>query len=75
MKVICIQDTHNGKKLLLEVGSIYTASQCPVYPDNYDLAELPTYMGRPASYWKHFFAPCSNIDETELIRERQKQSS
>ena len=75
MRVICIQDTHNGKKLQLEVGIFYTASQCPVYPENYDLAELPTYCGMPASYKKYLFAPCSDIDETELIRERQTETA
>ena len=73
MKAICGQDTFNGKKLRLEVGVVYNVSQCPVYPDNYDVAELPDYMGHPISYRKILFIPLSIIDETELIRERKTE--
>ena len=71
MKVICIDDiNHEGNKTQLKIGETYTASQCPVYPNNYDLLEIPkTKCGRPVSYRKHMFIPLSSIDETEMIRE------
>lgn len=71
MKVICITDIHpdRGDKVKqLKIGEYYTASQCQVYPRNYDIAEVPTFQGLPVSYRKEFFAPLSSIDETEFER-------
>jgi hypothetical protein len=66
MKVMCINNTNRlGDKMSIVVGEIYTASQCEVYPENYNLAEIPTVFGRPVSYNKRHFAPLSDKDETE----------
>lgn len=40
MKVKCINDTIKGRKLRLKIGTIYTASQCPVYRNNYVFAPI-----------------------------------
>ena len=73
MKVLCIDDiSTKGKKLeQIKIGETYTASQCPVHPNNYDLAEVPTYKGYPVSYHKKCFIPLSDIDERELIQHRE----
>lgn len=68
MRVICIDNVFNGKKLQVEVGETYTASQCSFYPNNYDIAELPTFNGHSVSYRKNLFIPLSDISETEFER-------
>lgn len=70
MKAICLKNiNHEGKVMRIEIGTFYTVSQCPVYPNNYDLAEIPTTpSGRPVSYRKYFFAHISEIDETDFSR-------
>lgn len=74
-KVICINDMLYGKQLTIKFGKIYTASQCPVYPNNYDLAEhlRNPITGKLASYRKFLFADVSSIDETEFERSYNKE--
>lgn len=75
MKVICVQDKNqDGNKTQLTVGETYTASQCSVYPGNYDIHELPMWNGRAVSYRKYCFIPLSTIDETEMERNYNLQT-
>jgi hypothetical protein len=79
MKVMCIND--GGFSACSDnvptVGEIVTvAAQCPVFSDNWDIAEyLSDSKGRPQSFKKKCFAPLSEIDEMELVNERQLQES
>lgn len=77
MKVFCIKQGpwsiggYNGPKY----GEILTASQCPVYPDNYDIEEYPVSVnGIEASWAKRHFIPFSSICETEMEREYSFQT-
>lgn len=76
MRVICIDDKRvpfmrfDGISYahLLKVGETYTVIGEDT--NGYELAELPHPKG---SYWyKGRFIPLSNIDETELINQKQQ---
>lgn len=79
MKVLCIKNgvwSVNGFKDPYgpKFGEIVTATQCPVYKNNYDILEYPLDTdGTPTSYAKKSFIPISNIDETEMIKQREEQ--
>jgi len=63
MKAICIDNT--GAPELIE-GDVYTASQCPVYEDSYDIDGFkydPREPDRLISYKKRRFLPTSDIEE------------
>jgi len=73
MKVMCIDDKfvfYDGSEP--KYGEIVTASQCQVYNECYDLAEYPKdSFGMIQSFKKIRFIPLSDIDETELVKERE----
>lgn len=80
MKVMCIIKTrwnsffyphdHSGPSF----GEICTATQCASCPDCYDIAEYPyNEAGRPQNFLKIGFTPVSDIDETEFVREYNKE--
>lgn len=80
MKVICIIDKtwsskkNPGDKSGPQFGEECTASQCPVHKDAYDIAEYPyNSKGLPQSFMKSQFVPVSEIDETEFVREYNKE--
>lgn len=54
-------------------GETVTVSQCPVFKDAYDLAEYPLDSdGNRQSFAKKWFIPTSEIDETELAKQREE---
>ena len=67
MKVICIDDNWPYKDgTEPEFGEICTATQCNVYGDCYNISEYPfNSKGKPQVFYKRYFAPLSDIDETE----------
>ena len=73
MKVMCIDD--NYKEICGQepsFGEIVTATQCDTYLDCYDIHEyLKSKNGIPQSFLKKRFAPISEIEETELVKERE----
>lgn len=79
MKLVCINTALVPSDFpKLEEGQIYTSDGSPdndINNDYYCLAEIPWMCdnGYRYGYLKSRFIPLSNIDETELIRERQKQ--
>jgi len=80
MKVICILPSEWGSEMTNSkangpsFGEICTAKQCAVHDDSYDIAEYPfNEDGRPQSFVKKCFAPVSDIDETEFVREYNKE--
>lgn len=83
MKVICINGNHinnpgvpNNTPVGLIEGEIYTVIEVMTHPiwksTGYLLAEIKSdaYMG---GFLAERFAPISEIDETEMIREYNKQ--
>ncbi len=56
---------------IVKVGELYHIN-CDCYDDG-KFYELVEHLGY--SYASRCFAPCSNIDETELIRERQTETA
>lgn len=78
MKVMCIDDSFMLKDgLEPKVGEIVTARQSPEpeFKDCYDLFEYPIDIdGDEVCFNKKYFAPLSDIDETELIKERTNQT-
>ncbi len=71
MRVICIDDvfTDGVDGTTPRFGEKCTASQCNVYPDNYDILEHPCLRnGILQSFAKRRFIPVSDIDETEMQR-------
>lgn len=73
MKVMCIDDKPmDSRGIYPKFGEIVTVSQCPIFPQNYDVAEYPNGKdGNPQSMRKTRFIPISDIDETELVKERE----
>ena len=74
MKVMCIDDRPPlfSSAIMPKYGEIVTASQCTCHYDCYIIAEyLFTIQGYPQSIPKKRFIPLSDIDETELIKERE----
>jgi len=73
MKVMCISENFlffDGFEP--KVGEILTAHQCPVYEADFDIIEYPfDSKGNPQSFRKNNFAPLSDIDEMELVNERE----
>jgi hypothetical protein len=77
MKVLCVNNDFppNGKGWSggreCGIGSIYSVIDTFTFPDDgvaaYELAEDPEY-----AYWVGNFAPISDIDETELVNQREK---
>lgn len=74
MRVICIDnsDMGLGKCPELTEGAEYTAIQCDVYPQNYQLLEVlfDPADGISVSYNKCRFIPLSEIDEKDLVNKK-----
>ena len=71
---MCIDDNFLEKTNNPKMGEIVTASQCPIYDSAYDIQEyLIDFDGVRQSFHKSNFAPLSDIDETELVKERENQ--
>lgn len=78
MRVICIDATGIDKTChQLEEGCSYTVYQSELFPHGYRVIGYEKSIdGRiDVHYKKSHFAPCSNIDETEMIRERQTETA
>ncbi len=79
MKVMCIKngDWKDPDGLIFTgptFGERVTAIDCSMFPNNYIILEYPGEPdGRKYSYRKHYFIPLSTIDETELLKEREKE--
>lgn len=75
MKVICIDAAnHIPSAIIIPEGEVVNVSQCPIYSNGYDVLKYPNDKnGRAISYRKTRFIPCSDIDETELLHQRQTQ--
>ena len=73
MKVMCIKDDWNHKDGSEPIfGEIVTASQSTMYSGAYSIFEyLLDKNGKSQHFIKEAFIPLSDIDETELIRERK----
>jgi hypothetical protein len=75
MKMMCIDDNFITKDgFEPKFGEIVTATQTrePEFYDCYDLLEYPLDSeGNEICFDKKHFAPLSDIDETELIKERE----
>ena len=83
MKVICIDDKQHSDSYywldgLIVEGEIYNVLREQLSFDNngnerigFILAEVPLKLR--AAFNKDRFIPCSDIDETELIKERQSE--
>lgn len=74
-RVLCIDtpktiDPNAGANPIVKVGHIYHLNTPDCYGDGLQ-CELVEHIGY--AYATRCFAPCSDIDETELIRERQTQ--
>lgn len=74
MKVICIDGKHNIKTTGFDLpeGIVLDAYECK-YPecyriDGYDV----TSNGKPLVWGKRRFVPLSNIDEMELLEQREE---
>lgn len=62
---------NNGPKY----GETVTASQSPCYPESYFIHEYPIGDNGVEQYFnKICFIPLSSIDETEMVREYNKQT-
>lgn len=71
---MCINDDFLEKTNNPVVGEIVTGMQCNKYSFCYKLSEyLIDFDGIPQSFRKINFIPLSEIDETELVKEREKQ--
>lgn len=71
MKVVCIDtpktvEPNIGADSIVIIGQRYTVNDETEYA--YELVEHLGY-----GYAKRCFAPCSDIDETELLQQRQTQ--
>lgn len=77
MKVICVNDNVTNSKVIPPiVGEYYTlTSKCPKYANSWFVKELPLAKDGQSlvSYHECHFAPTSNIDERELLEQRQTQ--
>jgi len=74
MKVICINGIDKHGIPIIPEGATVTATQCPVYPDAYDIAEYPYNSNGVITAWgKRRFIPLSQIDEMELLEQRQTE--
>ncbi len=75
MRVICIDASNIVYGMPLEEGCTYDASQSPFYADAYLIEgyHINKYGGI-ASYGKRRFAPLSEISETEMERNYQKET-
>ncbi len=73
MKAMCINDNVvNTIGIYPKVGEVLTVKQSDFYPDNYVVLEYPIdKSGHHQSFGKYRFIPLSDIDETELIKERE----
>lgn len=77
MKVMCIKDDWNPKDGSEPIfGEIVTASQSTIYSGAYSIFEyLLDKNGKSQHFIKEGFIPLSDIDETELIRERKTETA
>jgi hypothetical protein len=74
MKVICIDASGFIYCKPLTEGAIYDVIQSDVYPDSWIVKGFEKSIGgNNASYKKIRFIPLSNIDEMEIIKQRQTQ--
>jgi len=73
MKVICIDNKPDCPELV--EGEVYTARQSDAFADSYKLRECPydPIDGVITSYRKERFIPLSQIDEMELLEQRQTE--
>ena len=71
--MMCIKDDWNHKDGSEPIfGEIVTASQSTIYSGAYSIFEYPLDKnGKSLHFMKEGFIPLSDIDETELIRERK----
>lgn len=74
MKVICINA--KGTSLPLIEGTLYEAVQSKEFTDSYTLVGVPSVVDPSdgflvVAYRKHRFIPLSDIDETELAKQRE----
>ncbi len=78
MKVICIDVSPglSSKQLPpFKIGEILIAYQSKVFPENFNIGKyLYDDNGLLQSWGKYRFIPLSNIDETELLKERQSST-
>lgn len=75
-KVICIDNKPNAAstcRIELVEGQIYDIYQSPSFANYYRVKglEIHTDSGVITNYGKFRFIPLSNIDETELIKQRE----
>jgi hypothetical protein len=78
MKVMFIDDKGICKECIYpKVGEIVTVvSESPIYPCSWYIAEYPVgTCGNKQSLPKKRFAPLSEIDEMELVNERELQTT
>ena len=76
MKVIFIDDRDvNPVAIIPKIGEIVTVEGSSyIYPNNYYIKEYPFGKdGIRQSIKKHRFIPLSDIDETELVKERESE--
>ena len=68
MKVICI-DSYGNKNSIVEIGETYNViGEVNLYSiEWYELQEHPKWF-----YQKRQFIPCSDIDETQLVNEKEE---
>ncbi len=80
MKVMCIKEDTNtvtgtSCDTLLKVGEVYNVDFIETWKNErwYNLAEIKFYKGELTSFWEGLFAPLSDIDETEFIRNKKEE--
>lgn len=73
MKAICIDGIDKYGIQVIPDGCAVNITQCPIYPNGVDVDEYPIDSTGNITAWnKTRFIPTSSIDETELIKERDK---
>jgi hypothetical protein len=80
MKLICINNkpikgAENNHLQFIKEGRVYTVDCYYANIKTYSLEEVPFFAkdGRRIGYVASRFIPISTIDETELIKEREKE--
>lgn len=74
MRVICIDGKCEFPEYCLKEGAVYDVIQSPYFEDSFLVdghTSVFTIKHHSRSYKKHRFAPLSNIDEVELIQQRE----
>lgn len=78
MRVMCISQkmAKNGMYTIPFGETVTVVGESPVYTDSWYIAEYPVSKdGIKCSYKKIHFIPLSNIDEMELVNERELQEA